>query len=775
MMERIQKLLQASGAAHTMRTIISPKLQWFFVPAPAAAADKGDTAAAAAAAQRGKDGARKNSKSTSASTTSHNIPNCIHLEGYCSSMEEHYGNDDDDDDDLGFDDDESETKSGNDNRQQPDCNPTWKTEIVHHHGNDEDEHILQARFPWLRPGGTSAIASAIASAVASSTIDAPLPSTKPTTCSLAEIDATAATTAVSSAISSSPPSTPSRRRSIAEEGCSSVDGAQQQQQERRRRRLVQIWKREMRRLHELCISGGSNGGINSDAAGTAGSSSNNNNNTLSGFLLKRSKRDPHVWRRVHCVLDNDYLWFVSRLYHFPIVKNNKNNENSNDTILLRFAKHGRVRLTRALLLEPAAVYPPLFQTPHAFEVMAADGTSHVFRATTKALQVVWMESISDRILQSFENSQLDNAQLVISDECLARNARCEAAAVQPLVNKAIATRDVSLNSKRSNENTANSRNGGDNNSSMPSVWLLDSISSPLLGRHVGNALRWGMEVADYREYCRHVHSILPPKSPVVVVSSSSSLSMMNTNRGRTSSTSMLSPSSPPLQSPKLRQSRSWSSVKQVIVPSTTTPSLSASNGRAAATVPRGKHQQQQQQLEQYQEPLNPFVVDMIQSLWQQASHLLLRAMQVGEDMYPQSPSMSSSSPLNSNGNNGNHHSSHHHHHTSMETLFRHIDYVITGQRRRCPSKEDDAVKAAVSAAATTAASNGRGGRGNPSVPSSSPRHHHHHEDPPPIDLFDTLVAELHSLAVDTDQQAASLASNVVENGATAKTDGAASS
>jgi hypothetical protein len=801
MMERIQKLLLQSAHFNT-RTIISPKLQWFFVPAPVAAA------ASAESPQRSSNaGDHKNSKqppTVIANTSRHNIPNCIHLEGYCSSMEEHDDDDDDDENgDFGFDDDnndESDTDdSGTGSEQQQQqrigCRTTSKkNEYTHRqyrggHYDDEEQRDLLARFPWLRPAagagrGRKAISTTTSSS--SSTMNGGLPSKSSTTTSSSAGIGTATHIESSTLVSSSSSSSPSLEPRSSSGGSAllqqQLERQQQQRQDRRRRRILRTWKRERRRLYEQCISG-SNSSINFDTSG------NSNNNTLSGFLLKRSKHDPHVWRRVHCVLDNEYLWFVSRLYHFPII-NNKNscysniNDNKDSTVSLRFAKHGRVRLTRALLLEPSVDYPPLFQTPYGFEVVATDGTSHVFRATTKALQVFWMESISDRILQSFENSLLDNAQLVISDECLARNSRCGAVAVQPLVDIAIAitTRETS---KSSNENSSTTVKNHGNSNSKPAVWLLESISSPIQGRHVGTVLRWAMEVSDYREYCRHVQSILPPKSPVVVVSSpSSSLSIMTTNRGRTSSTSLLSPSLSSLQSsslhpPKLRQSRSLSSVKQNVVPSNNQGAGQGnSNGRvaAAAKVPWGKHQQQQHQHHGYREAKDPFVVDMIQSLWQQASHLLLKAMQVGEDMYPQSTSLSSSSPNNSNSNNGIHHSSHHH--TSMETLFRHIDYVITGQRRRCPSKEDEAVKAAVAAAATANATNinGRDGHGNQSVLASSPRQdYHRHEDPPPIDLFDTLLAELQSLAVDTDQHATRLARNVVENGETAMKDGTSSS
>ena len=117
-----------------------------------------------------------------------------------------------------------------------------------------------------------------------------------------------------------------------------------------------------------------------------------------------------MWRRVHCVLTDDYLWFVSRRY----AKQN-----------LSFAKHGRVRLTRALLLEPSSDYAPLYRTPYAFEMVAADGTSHIFRASNRTVQRQWIKSISDRIIQSYENSLVESAQLIVNDECKAHARRID--------------------------------------------------------------------------------------------------------------------------------------------------------------------------------------------------------------------------------------------------------------------------------------------------------------------------------------------------------------
>jgi hypothetical protein len=167
---------------------------------------------------------------------------------------------------------------------------------------------------------------------------------------------------------------------------------------------------------------------------------------------------------MHCVITDDYLWFVSRVYHG-----------------IQTPRHGRIRLTRSLLLEPTPDYPPLFQTPHSFELVTASGISHVFRATTKLMQAKWIHALSDRIVQSFENSLLQHAGLIIADECTARSRRVTQVAAESLW-KTLSQTTESLTNKRA----------------------------------IGAALRWGLDVADYREACRYIQSMLPAKKPVIV-------------------------------------------------------------------------------------------------------------------------------------------------------------------------------------------------------------------------------------------------------------------
>ncbi len=199
--------------------------------------------------------------------------------------------------------------------------------------------------------------------------------------------------------------------------------------------------------------------------------------SCSGFLLKQSSTDPHVWRKVHCVLTDDHLWYTTRV-RYP---------SSPSTDSLRMGKsHGRIALARALLLEPNTEFTasPLFRVPHSFELVNSRGTSHLFRAPNRTLQQQWIQALTTKIMESFENSLLDQAELIVTEETMARNRRFSTVAVEPLVQ------------------------------STDSSLYLSMIQS--------SVLRLGMDICEYRELCRHVQAILPAKQPIVAVESGTS-------------------------------------------------------------------------------------------------------------------------------------------------------------------------------------------------------------------------------------------------------------
>lgn len=125
---------------------------------------------------------------------------------------------------------------------------------------------------------------------------------------------------------------------------------------------------------------------------------------VSGYLWKQSRADPHVWRKVHCVLTEDHFWFVTR------VKKNA-------------PFYGRIPLTRALLVEASQSSSMLSRVPFAWEIMSARGGSNVFRAHSRSLQLRWMFCLKDRIEQNEENTFLQQAELIVADETAARTKR----------------------------------------------------------------------------------------------------------------------------------------------------------------------------------------------------------------------------------------------------------------------------------------------------------------------------------------------------------------
>jgi PH domain len=208
-------------------------------------------------------------------------------------------------------------------------------------------------------------------------------------------------------------------------------------------------------------------------------------NVVTGYLLKQDAHDRNVWRRMYCTLTNDSLWFVSRVY----TRTSKDQCDEHSKRRWSYAKHRRIKLTRALLVEPNAGYAPLFRTPYALEIVSARGTSHVFRANSKQIQTMWISSVSDRIMQAYENSLMKHAELIVTDECLARSRRMISTAVKPLWTEAV-------------------RVANDHHSDP---------SKPSVGNSIGSVLRWGMDVALYRDRCRFIGTSMPAKTPIVIV------------------------------------------------------------------------------------------------------------------------------------------------------------------------------------------------------------------------------------------------------------------
>ena len=156
---------------------------------------------------------------------------------------------------------------------------------------------------------------------------------------------------------------------------------------------------------------------------------------------------------------------------------------------------------------------------------------------------------------------------------------------------------------------------------------------------IGKVLRWGMDVASYREQCRHIQSRMPAKKPVVVSSSSSEENSAN---------------------PSPRQ--------------------------LFASTPKGEHY--------VDEGLDLETQHIIRAAWDAAGAVLRTAAQLAKE----------------NNRDGKRL-------RNMETLCRHVDYVITGKFRSLEETTGETPMERMD----------------------------RHYDPPPVDLFDSLLAELQSM------------------------------
>lgn len=224
---------------------------------------------------------------------------------------------------------------------------------------------------------------------------------------------------------------------------------------------------------------------------------------ISGYLSKQSMADPHVWKRMHCVLTDDHLWYMSRIYtrlDDDQEKEQQEPENKQQQFY-SFAKHRRMGLTRALLLQPSVEKPktPLFRTPFAFEVIDSNGCAHRFRASNPENYKKWVGALQSRIVQSYENSLLEHAELIVRDETEARNKRFQSIAVEPLWDNQQA-------------------NGGE--SAIVQSGIYDEIRYSRIEDPTIQMLRFGIEVTQYREHCRHIEAILPAKYPVLAMTDS---------------------------------------------------------------------------------------------------------------------------------------------------------------------------------------------------------------------------------------------------------------
>jgi hypothetical protein len=109
-------------------------------------------------------------------------------------------------------------------------------------------------------------------------------------------------------------------------------------------------------------------------------------------LQKRSSRDPNLWRRRLCVL-NDKLWCVNLKKKAPWAT--------------------CIPLDGQASLQDNASE---LQYPHGIIVRCSGGNTHFLRASSASEQHIWCDELQDRVAFGGENSVLYMAEMIICDE-----------------------------------------------------------------------------------------------------------------------------------------------------------------------------------------------------------------------------------------------------------------------------------------------------------------------------------------------------------------------
>jgi len=414
------------------------------------------------------------------------------------------------------------------------------------------------------------------------------------------------------------------------------------------------------------VGGGGGGGLRSCWSSALSSSAENRElrryfqlcqvpPCCSGYLLKQSNVDPHVWKRVFCVLTDDHLWYTTRV---PYTNESMTTRTTPLGSLRMGKRHGQIALDRALLLEPekleynkSSSSQVLFPVPYSFEVVNARGTSHMFRASNRILQRQWIAALTNKIMESFENSLMDQAELIVADETMARNRRISALAVEPLYQE----EEIVSSSSRM-------------------YWSLIRAT----------VLRFGVSIAEYKELCRHVQTLLPAKQAVMARSD-----------GRHN-----------LHPPETASNGGKES----------------QNGRSSSSSSSSLHDDDESRS----------MIRQIKKVWREADRLYDRATHVtlAVQQYAQHQRGGGNKPTSTTGSLSHH---------SMETNFRHIEFVLKGNPHSSSIATTTASTSTATNTATTTNNNATRSTSGSSTGSSDPR------SLPPIELFDLLLSQLQGL------------------------------
>lgn len=460
---------------------------------------------------------------------------------------------------------------------------------------------------------------------------------------------------------------------------SSFDSPSQRRQKERSKRRQKQQRRSMRRYLQI-------------------SQSHASPTCLSGYVLKQSTKDKHVWKRVYCVLTDDYLWFVPRLQTYDTQRKKKvvmikeksvcedlealngDNDYDDDDMIKMAPYHGRIMLSRALLIESMEDIEgsSLFRIPNSWEVVTGKGVTHTFRVQSPSLARQWIQAIRQRLLECYEQSLLQNAELILTDEVVARNHRVRSVAVDPMIAKWAEQRHFHQDNEEKEENETLSV-PTENDHRRPFPRLLHCLSGHSKEQFQASVIRLGMDIASYKEQCLHLQALL----------------LSQAGQGVNDSTALSAVDSATLS----------------------------------------------------------------QEIWENASQLLDRATDIssqvkvivgpGMNLRGGSSSMVSLTSLESssssvdgrpvNDQTGHLVSHHSHSSRSLGTLCRHVEYIITGQFRHGDYANDNKNGVHDSKIDDSSFTSGDGRVRRPSC--------HNTSDPPPMDLFDMLLQELQTIAM----------------------------
>lgn len=137
---------------------------------------------------------------------------------------------------------------------------------------------------------------------------------------------------------------------------------------------------------------------------------------VSGHLLKKSRRDDNVWKRVYCVLTEGKFFYVSRkkdIHEYSTVA-------TKDIVDCRVAKHKMIDLRGACINK---CQPNEHHHIHTFEIRTKCGTLHIFRATKRTTQAQWIKRLLVYTKNCNDNYLFDNADAIITKEAVVRGKK----------------------------------------------------------------------------------------------------------------------------------------------------------------------------------------------------------------------------------------------------------------------------------------------------------------------------------------------------------------